>query len=74
VPVRQQLDAQQLTHLTQIAQAAHWSIAALSTEQREAVCATLGVGLELVARFFDEEGAAATGGAPRGVKRGVQDR
>lgn len=75
VPVRQQLDVQQLTHLTQIAQAAKWSIAALSTEQREAVCATLGVGLDVVARFFEEEGGvAATGAAPRGVKRGVQDR
>jgi hypothetical protein len=71
VPVRQQLDQQQLAHLTQIAQAAHWSLAALTAEQQETVCSTLGVGPELLLQFFDEEGSVGGAGGPRGVKRGL---
>jgi phosphate/sulfate permease len=82
-PVRQQLDRQQLLHLTQIATAAGWSFTELSGEQRQAVCTTLGIGLDLLQQFFEEEAgpaaAAAAGGAvgaavgvaPRGVKRGL---
>jgi hypothetical protein len=65
--VRQQLDAQQLGHLSQIADAAGWSLSGLSEAQQAAVVATLGISQQQLARFLEEEGA----GGPRGVKRGL---